>query len=145
MAKTKPTSATTKRQPRLSQKTQFKESHRRTADINSTFVELWPSMTQSDLRRLIERRPALWGSVFSIPQGRSLMPATKKNCPRCGLLRFVGPWKGDPKYTELCGSCKIASTFTPVRKKALAGEVQGAASTLGVGVKVKFDLSEDKD
>jgi hypothetical protein len=71
--------------------------------------------------------------------------AIKKNCPRCGQLRFVGPWKGDPKYTELCGSCKIATTFTPARQATLAGQVQGAASTLGVRAKVEFDLSEDKD
>jgi hypothetical protein len=72
------------------------------------------------------------------------MPVVKKNCPRCGELRFVGPWKNHPEFTELCSSCKLAVTFTSARQKAFAARVRGESSTLGLGVEVKFDLSEDK-
>lgn len=53
-----------KRQPGLSSKDQWELAARKTAVVYGTFVELWPSMTQEDLKKLIERRPELW-SRFS--------------------------------------------------------------------------------
>lgn len=72
------------------------------------------------------------------------MPPVKKNCPRCGELRFVGPWKSGT-YTELCGGCKIGITLDPACRQRLATKVKAAASTLGVSVDLKFDLTEDQN
>lgn len=73
------------------------------------------------------------------------MPAVKKDCPRCGKLRFVGPWKDHPEFKELCGGCKMAVTFDPARKKKFEGRIKGELSTVGIGASVEINLSEDEN